>query len=163
MLVFVSYRRSERREEEIKGSLLPPHPTHGTSTFISQSLPKDALDTLSCPQTPTAKSKELKKEKQKANRWLRQVDRFLSKNTAGEGEGCMGAKPPSKTLRISSICRCRLPPLPPSVSSSSSSSYYSSTLLSFSLVLSHGSDIEAVAWSAAPPLPRLAVETGASR
>lgn len=74
----------------------------------------------------------------------------------------MGAKSPSKTLRISSICRCRLPPLPPSVSSSSSSSY-SSTLLSFSLVLSHGSDIEAVAWSATPPLPRLAVETGASR
>jgi len=50
-----------------------------------------------------------------------------------------------------------LPPLPPSIASSASA------LLSFHLVLSHGSDIEAVAWSAAPPLPRLAVETGGSR
>lgn len=66
----------------------------------------------------------------------------------------MGAKFPSKTHRI---YRRRLRPLPPSISSSSSA------FLSFSLFLSHGSDIEAVALSAAPPLPRLAVKTGASR
>lgn len=68
----------------------------------------------------------------------------------------MGAKSPSKTHHIASICRYHLPPLPPYVSSSFA-------FLSFSLVLAHGSDIEAVAWSAAPPLPRLAVETGAPR
>lgn len=68
----------------------------------------------------------------------------------------MGAKFPSKTHRISLIYGHRLRPLPPFISSSSA-------FLSFSLFLSHGSDIEAVALSAAPPLPRLAVKTGASR
>lgn len=68
----------------------------------------------------------------------------------------MGAKSPSKTHRISSIYGRHLPPLPPSILSSSA-------FLSFSLVLSHGSDIEAVVWSTAPPLLRLVVETGASR
>lgn len=139
----------------MKGS---PHVSRSAaqSTFIHHILPNFALDTLSCPQTQTAKSKEL--EKEKANCWLQQVDRFLSKDTAGVGEHCMGARSPSETHRISSIYGCRLPPPHPSISSSSSSAF-----LSFSIVLSHGSDIEAVAWSAAPPLTRLAVETGASR
>lgn len=64
----------------------------------------------------------------------------------------MGAKSPSKTHRISSIYHHRLRPLPPSIS-----------FTSFSLVLSHGSDIEAVALSPALPFPRLAKGTGASR
>lgn len=70
----------------------------------------------------------------------------------------MVAKSPSETNRVFSVYGRRLTPRPPSTSSSSSA------LPSFALVLSHGSDIEAVARSAAaPPLLRLAVETGASR
>lgn len=68
----------------------------------------------------------------------------------------MGAKSPSKTHHVALICRRRLPPLP-----RRSSSLFD--FLPFSLVLSHGSDLEADSWSAAPPLPRLAVETGAPR
>lgn len=67
----------------------------------------------------------------------------------------MGAKSPSKTQRISSNYHCCLTPL--------SKSIFSFALLAFQLFLSHGSDIEAVAWSATLPLSRLAEETGQSR
>lgn len=67
----------------------------------------------------------------------------------------MGAASPSKTH---STYRHRLlfVPLTPFISSSS-------TFFSFSFLLSHGSDIEAVARSTAPPLPPVSAETGASR
>lgn len=75
----------------------------------------------------------------------------------------MGAESPPKTRSAYSRRhrrRRRLPfvPRPPSVSISSSSAFFS-----FSFLLSHGSDIEAVARSAAPPLPPVSAETGASR
>ncbi|CAB1412932.1 unnamed protein product [Pleuronectes platessa] len=74
-----------KREESVRSLHMgaPALPHHRLSDRTAQGRLGHAL----MPQTRTAKPKELKKEKEKPTAWRKQVDRFLSENTAEEGRG----------------------------------------------------------------------------
>ncbi|CAB1412931.1 unnamed protein product [Pleuronectes platessa] len=67
-----SFANSKVNEKKVLKESPHGSTSAASSTFIRQNRPKDALDTLSCPQTRTAKPKELKKEKGKADCWRQQ-------------------------------------------------------------------------------------------